>query len=302
MDIDTDYFTTDNALNHKVLGLAHITPEGFVNTLKKKNISSKLITISYSVEGGYTPLRYRYLAEFLLLLLQDIPIDRELLRLNDQAVASLAKGRYKKAISVYKKALSLNPDNPSLYYGLSLCCEGLDMDEKSNIYFKKAVELDSFYNDALLYRASTSMINGSFIEAGELFERFSAINPESPYAGYINLQLGIIEEKKGDLKAAIGYYEKAKGFDSTLRATYNNLGNCYSKLKMYKEAILEYEGALEIDSTVSGIHYNLANCYVKIGLYSIAIKHYQEALRIEPTLKDAINNLKYVQDMLKNQN
>ncbi|MFZ6016554.1 MAG: hypothetical protein ACOYU0_02855 [Nitrospirota bacterium] len=48
-----------------------ILPERLVERLTLKGITVDILTISYSVEGGFTPLRYKYLGEELCLLFED---------------------------------------------------------------------------------------------------------------------------------------------------------------------------------------------------------------------------------------
>lgn len=68
LDIDTDFLVIDsilNADNTKNIGKRKpwILPADLVNVLKKKIRHPKIITIAYSVNGGYTPLIYKHLGD-----------------------------------------------------------------------------------------------------------------------------------------------------------------------------------------------------------------------------------------------
>ena len=66
LDIDCDYFVYKSARQHIFSNILEkrrpwIEPEEFVDKLKRKNMKTDLITIANSVEGGFTPIEYKYL-------------------------------------------------------------------------------------------------------------------------------------------------------------------------------------------------------------------------------------------------
>ena len=71
LDIDTDFFTIPRAcsLSNQHRTLPWCWPGELVARLKARGVQADLITIAYSVEGGYTPVKWKYLADELSLLL-----------------------------------------------------------------------------------------------------------------------------------------------------------------------------------------------------------------------------------------
>lgn len=68
LDIDTDFLVIDNVKNSD--NTANISsrevwikPEELVNCLREKVSMPQVITIAYSVNGGYTPMKYRHLGD-----------------------------------------------------------------------------------------------------------------------------------------------------------------------------------------------------------------------------------------------
>ncbi len=68
LDIDTDFLVVDSLLdadNVAIIGKRRpwISPQDLVHTLKEKVSKPQLVSISYSVNGGWTPMRYKYLGD-----------------------------------------------------------------------------------------------------------------------------------------------------------------------------------------------------------------------------------------------
>jgi tetratricopeptide (TPR) repeat protein len=77
-------------------------------------------------------------------------------KLSIQAFDLRDSGRYEEAITVYKKALELEPQNPKLYFDISECYALSNNLESAIASLEKAIEIDSsfapFYNNrGLLY-------------------------------------------------------------------------------------------------------------------------------------------------------
>ena len=72
LDIDTDFFTIPRACSRSDQhhALPWCWPGELVATLKARGVQADLVTIAYSVEGGYTPVKWKYLADELSLLLR----------------------------------------------------------------------------------------------------------------------------------------------------------------------------------------------------------------------------------------
>lgn len=84
LDIDIDYFVTwapEELRPPPYFDLRPVSPwlgcSGFMERLKKLTIPTDLVTLAYSVKGGYTPLRYKYFGEVLYRALSNPSLEVE---------------------------------------------------------------------------------------------------------------------------------------------------------------------------------------------------------------------------------
>lgn len=158
LDIDTDFLVIDsliNADNTKNIGRRKpwIMPRDLVPILKEKIKSPRIITIAYSVNGGWTPLRYKHLGDALAYCLAPGEFVRRYRRSLEAAKyfqlfeKTGKKNYYQRAIKInsryrvtdnnfgplylslkrfsqagqeFKKILKVDKDNPSAWYGLGV--------------------------------------------------------------------------------------------------------------------------------------------------------------------------------------
>jgi len=71
LDIDLDFLVTPSILNSLAPDRKPwLWPQELVERLNTKRLKTEIVTIAYSVEGGFTPLKYKYLGDELKLRLQ----------------------------------------------------------------------------------------------------------------------------------------------------------------------------------------------------------------------------------------
>jgi hypothetical protein len=76
LDIDVDFFIV-NSLLKEIAGITTVNnkpwmwPSELITTLKNKRIRTDCVTISYSVEEGFTPLKYKHLGDQIANLLRN---------------------------------------------------------------------------------------------------------------------------------------------------------------------------------------------------------------------------------------
>jgi tetratricopeptide (TPR) repeat protein len=149
LDIDTDFMLIDSLDGpipyfSKKPVFPWILPEGVVDLLKEKGISSSLTTISYSVEGGFTPLRYKFLGDELKALLSGENQNNVYLVLH-KALDSFNSGRCAEASGLLEQTLrDKGSDSAALYYLLYQIYRETDQ-AKALEYMKKAASFDCSY-------------------------------------------------------------------------------------------------------------------------------------------------------------
>ncbi|HUI07693.1 MAG TPA: tetratricopeptide repeat protein [Verrucomicrobiae bacterium] len=110
------------------------------------------------------------------------------------------------------------------------------------------------------------------------------------YAGP-HYSLATALQRAGRNQEAIGQYEQALRFDSSLADAHNNLGNILEHMGKLTDAIEQYEQVLRINPDYVQAHNNLGNVLLEAGRVREAIEQLQQALRIKPDFAEAHYNL-----------
>lgn len=114
---------------------------------------------------------------------------------------------YGEALGAYTTAISINPQNADLYAKIGYIYNKLDKYALSKSYFSKGLAMDPFspyvnYMYALFY-----FENYDYYKAMYYYRRSEKYNYADKYSLYYNI--GVINEKLGDLVTANNYYRKA---------------------------------------------------------------------------------------------
>lgn len=281
LDIDTDFLLTPciwDGLNPQ--REPWISPEQLAEKLALKKISTDILTIAYSVNGGFTPLRYKYLGDELKVIFEGKKDNslQAVARLKREALQYERDGRHSEAALTYQKALEINEKDASLYFNLSLIyLNGQTIDfEKARHFYLKAVTLDKSYscaynNYGLLYQQI-----GKFKEAQEEYVKFLGLDSDNSNAlvglGYIAL-----EKKK--------YAQARELFNKSLSLNKDNrqagLGQAIAFLKTgksgpAKEALLKLKDVPADDNGI--IYWWLGRLSERGRLINEAIVYYKQAV------------------------
>lgn len=184
LDLDVDFLVlprvADNpSADHPELPCCW--PEDLVARMGARNLCWDLATIAYSVEGGYTPLRWKYLGEELALRLgADQASDARLdamacLRAGAEAAF---RGDRDAAMAAYRAAAARWPDSAAPLLHLALFLQRLgDLDQARNLY-RRAIECDPSYRTAYSSEGLWHSWNHQPQAAASEFRRALELNPE----------------------------------------------------------------------------------------------------------------------------
>ncbi len=179
---------------------------------------------------------------------------REILNINrknlqawrDFAQAFLKLGKVESAITAYREALEIFPDNDILLY------------ELKDILMKER----------------------RFADVIDVCKKILGVKPED-YRNIIDLakalmNLGKYEEAKDYLLRALDI--------NTNGEAYEMLGDCYYAIGDYKNALKSYKNALDFQSTAE-LHYKIAKTLTKMDRYKDAARSIRKALKSEKNVK-----------------
>src|SRR5213594_3046374 len=127
LDIDTDFLMRDpaeacDAGEDPWRQLPWLWPRELVARLNAKAIRTDFVTIAYSVEGGFTPLPYKYLGDELALRLKHPELPerhRERLGHKRRGAFYLHDNEPEKAIAEHEMAVVLAPEDASSHFALA---------------------------------------------------------------------------------------------------------------------------------------------------------------------------------------
>lgn len=267
IDVDVDFLVVDSLINADStvkIGkrFPWIYPDKLVSILKRKIKNPEIITIAYSVNGGFTPMKYKCLGDELAyyfsphhfkerfkqsfkaneyfnlfnLIGEKQYYQRAVCLDSSYRVADnnygflyLARRKFYLAKKEFLKILKVDPKNPACLLGLgNIALERKDF-EKAKTCFLLALKAEKsklfteIENKTLFGLAKAEFELKNFKQAEQLFCRYQRLRPLEPQSYYF---LGNIFKKKKDFKRAAKYYQDA------LKLGLNDINVLYKLLKI----------------------------------------------------------------------
>jgi tetratricopeptide (TPR) repeat protein len=158
---------------------------------------------------------------------------------------ALMLGDFATAESVYKTALTIEPDNAALTYNLAEVLDEQNRLPEAIILYEKAIQL----------------------------------NPNFTFA---HNNLGLLYEKQGRLDQAEHHYQKALAIDPTYNFARLNLGTLYLEQSRYPEAEALFQQALKQSPENPWAHFYLGHVWFRTNQLNQALAAYQKAIQLNP--------------------
>jgi tetratricopeptide (TPR) repeat protein len=233
--------------------------------------------------------------------------------LTNLAVSLHDSGRLDEALEVYRSALALSPEIPSVLYNIGLLQVDLGNFVDSRAWFRKAVHADdrdpdiwygyarsleehddgeainayqtaiaiqpdhfpAIFNLAVLFKRI-----GRVDEAIEQYEKALALEPACADAHY---SLGNATRAKGDFRQAVHCYRTAIRHDRKRVSAWNNLALTLLDLQRYYHAAAAARNGLKLAPDDPTLHTLLGEASVGLGDTALASQEYHEARNCDPT-------------------
>jgi tetratricopeptide (TPR) repeat protein len=314
LDIDVDFLLTRFMWDDLDPGrVPWIFPEDLHARLASKLGEIDVLTIAYSVEGGFTPLKFKYFGDELRCLFGGEALVTT--RYKRAALMCEQQGKYADAAAAYEQTLQADDRDASGYYNLALLhMNGLfDRDGKAVYYYNEAVRRDRTYstrynNYGIIYLQrnkpkkaeaefqkilrldadNTAALNGlgyvsltqrRYDKAGAFFDRCLAIDAKYPEA---RIGKAIVCVKKGLLAEAETLFFGLTQDHPEEAEAYWWLGRIAQKRRDVSLAINCYKDAVMRGGEGPVVHLILARLYIQKRFYFRAfeeLKRSFDALR-----------------------
>ena len=245
LDIDIDYFVE---LPDRIWQ----TPEELSQQLGE--LQPTVVTVAYSVLGGYTPIPCRYLGEFTV-----------------AAFESVAQ------VEPLRQALerSEQPEGEAWLKAAWLVLS--DSDPHSEAW-KKAAELDPGYEARAVDMVCGAMMRDDFEGSRAWLGGMTEGAEETNYLA------GFLEFKAGDFESAVKYWQPILDqpeLDKGTRAHLLELkGRALTRLKRYAESVEVFQEAIRLDRKDCNLWLELARGQFDGGEYEVAARSYRKAQKL----------------------
>jgi tetratricopeptide (TPR) repeat protein len=300
LDIDVDYLVIprvshgDSALQVPV---PWCWPDGLLTRLADLHLRSDLVTIAYSVEGGYTPLKWKYLGDEVALRLRGPGAEESAVRgmsLMREGALAACRGEVAAAEACHQQAKTLLPDSAAPCYHLAHLYWEAGREDAARDLYRQALARDPSYRTAYNSAGVGYFEDGRLAEAREEHQRMLALDPRDAYA---HLGLGQIAARLMRWGEAEASLRTALALDGTLPDAWRALATVLAGQKRYQEAIHAYQQSLKlvlrghkpltdyiitdprsdlvIDPHHGAIHVELARLYEATGALTQAITAYR---------------------------
>ncbi|MBN3038479.1 MAG: tetratricopeptide repeat protein [Candidatus Omnitrophica bacterium] len=204
---------------------------------------------------------------------------------------TIKQNRYwREPLNFYQQTIKYVKDNPTVYNNLGIIYGDMGDMKKAESLFKASIELEPTYADPYFNLGRVYIFLNQKDKAIATYEKAIELYPDAPYAGtYYNL--GYLYDTKGNKQKAVSAYKKAIEVDPYHLDANNNLAILFSKIGKDKEAIEFFKRVIQINPDYASAYSNLAVIYHREGMHELALKYYNKAESLgisNPQLREEI--------------
>lgn len=250
LDLDVDFLLIPSVgfwEDDRPSAVPWIWPEAVAAALEAKQVCAEVVTIAYSVVGGYTPLQWKFLGDELASMWplpeEDLRTSREAFRALKDAAVSHARGDLVSARSALEKAIQQCPDLATLHYNLALRYLSAGHLPEARHSFERAVGLDPSYGAQLASRGFVCLKEERTEEAHEEFARALALFPHSGLALLGMARLAVLDR---DWALGESFLRQAIDAQPRLVDAHRYLGDTLVALSRDAEAGVAYSRCLKL--------------------------------------------------------
>jgi tetratricopeptide (TPR) repeat protein len=197
----------------------------------------------------------------------------------------------KRAVEVYVRAITLQPDDFDSHLNISACYFQLGEVELADKYCRQAIAIDPNSAKAYGNLATIQESQGNLYEA---IKAYKACLEQDMHQPEVLMNLGSAYMRQGRLKAAMRTFQQAGKEDPNGSGPWEKMGACYFYLRKFAEAQKAYQEALELDTNSAVAHRGMGVVYMsqfvldnsKTDLREKALEEWNLSLEIQPDQED----------------
>ncbi len=256
------------------------------------------IALALAACGGLSEAQERYnegvdaqeagrLDEAVSLYTKAIELDPELVDAYiHRSSAYLDLGQYDEALGDGSKAIELDPEVVEAYVNRSAAYLNLGRYDEALDDANKAIDLDPEL--ALAYVARGAVYNervpgepGDFSKA--LTDLNKAIELDPELAEAYN-ERGLVHANLGDFEQALADFDKVIELDPELALAYSNRGFAHLNLDDFRQAIMDLDRAIELDPDLALAYSNRGIAHLSLGDLEEAVRDFDQAIELDPDI------------------
>jgi Flp pilus assembly protein TadD len=249
LDVDTDFLVIPRVTYGEFdthSPLPWCWPDQLISRLVERKVRTRWVTIAYSVEGGYTPLKWKYLGDELKTRIETPSLQGSILegmtQLRRGADAAF-QGDLAGAEEGFLAAARSMPESPAPLLHLAYLYLEKGRGDQARESYQRALSLDPTYRTAYSNLGMMRYYQRLHREARAEFERTLLLNPRDPYA---HLGMARLAARQGDWASAELSLNKAAEADRDLVDVQRDRGEVLARLGKIPEAISAYETSLKL--------------------------------------------------------
>jgi tetratricopeptide (TPR) repeat protein len=192
------------------------------------------------------------------------------------------KNQFNEAIEEYTKAISLKPDDASLYYARASCYrQNAQIEKAIKDYEQLVIILFNVAGPSIIKLNREDVENLTPEKAQKLKDKLRAW--ESEISALVNLiSLISLYKQENRLEDAIKFCSKVISLRPKNVSLYGLRANLYEELKQYDKAIEDYTKSIELKPDDANSYFSRGSVYVELKQHDKAIEDYTKLIELEP--------------------
>ena len=185
---------------------------------------------------------------------------------------------YAEEVEACNYAISINPNNASMYDSLGVGLKALKRYEDAIEAYKQSIALDPFHSESYHHLGNLFWSLGKNQEAVEFYEKGIALNPNDAYTFG---RYGMLLETMGRTEEAIMAFRKVLALDPPDTSLLFSVGEKLFELQSYESAIQAFEQSIDKNNAAAA-YLQVGRAYYMLGKKEESLKALQIGISYDP--------------------